>query len=218
MPTNAEVMTFTSLVQDVKDYLERGDEADETVLRQIPRIINNTERMLANRFKILGYLGSFTSTMTTQENRIAKPQNWRSTASLNYGTGLTMNNRKTLRERPYEYMRGIYPNDLDYGQPEFYCDYDLEHWLVLRTPDQPYHFEAMVYYLPNLLDEHNEQNYLTKYAPFCLLYGVLVGLESFLRNDGRIGTWKALFQENFDAINAEDLRRMADRGMARTTT
>jgi len=214
----AAAMTYDSLVQDIKDYLERGEETDATVRRQIPRIVNNTERALADRLKITGYLTSYVSTMTLNENRIAKPQNWRSTASINFGAPPSMNRRTTLRARSYEYMRACYPDDRMLNAPEFYCDYDLEHWLVLPTPADDYPFEAVCYILPPLLDMHNQQNYLTKYAPFLLLYSCLSGMEPFLRNDSRIATWKALADENFAAINAEDVRRMVDRGQMRTTT
>lgn len=214
----AATMTFDSLVQDLKDYLERGDTQDETVLRQIPRVINNTERLLADKLKIVGYLTPVVGTMTTNVSVIAKPTGWRSTASINFGTGTDYNTRKTLRERSYEYIRAIYQNDASLDMPEFYCDYDLNHWLIAPTPADDYPFEAVCYMLPPLLDATNQQNYLTMYAPFLLLYSCLVGMEPFLRNDSRIPTWQALAQENFEAINSEDLRRMVDRAQVRTTT
>lgn len=214
----AATMTYTSLVEDVKAYMERGDVNDETVEIQIPRIINNTERYLADKFKILGYLNAYTSTMQAEVGVIAKPQNWRSTVSINFGLGPDQSQRKVLRARSYEYIRGIYPDDLSLGAPEFYCDYDLNHWLVQPTPADAYPFEAMVYTLPPLLDDTNSENYLTRYAPFTLLYFTLVNMEPFLRNDSRMATWQQLAQENFDAINAEDLRRMVDRAQVRSTT
>ena len=213
----AAVMTFDSLVQDIKDYLERGDTADETVLRQIPRIINNSERLLADKLKITGYLEPLTSAMQPDTPIIRKPDGWRSTASINFGTGTDMNTRKILRERSYEYIRSIYPDDTVTGEPEFYCDYDLSNWLVQPTPAAAYPFEAMIYMLPPLLDSSNQENYLTKFAPFLLLYSCLAGMEPFLRNDSRLPLWKALADENFEAIDMEDLRRMVDRGQTRTT-
>jgi hypothetical protein len=213
----AAAMTYSTLVQDIKDYLERGDDDDDTVLRQIPRVINNSERTLADKLKVTGYIASYVSTMKVAENRIAKPQNWRATASINFGTGEHFNRRTNLRQRSYEYMRSVYPNDQNLNAPDLYCDYDLEHWLVLPTPAYAYPFEAMCYILPPLLDDNNEQNYLTKYAPFLLLYTCLAGMEPFLRNDSRIVTWKTLADENFQAINAEDVRRMVDRGQMRST-
>lgn len=217
MPTTPSTMTYDSLVTDIKDYLERGNVEDTTVVRQIPRIITNTERLLADRLKITGYIGSFTGTMQTAVNRIAKPENWRSTVSINFGDGPDQNLRKTLRARAYEYMRALYPNDQQLNAPEFYCDYTLEYWLVLPTPANNYPFEAMVYFLPPLLSTSNQQNYLTKYAPFLLLYSVLAGMEPFLRNDTRLPLWKQLAEDNFAAINVEDLRRMVDRGQTRDT-
>lgn len=213
----AATMTYDSLVQDIKDYLERGDEADQTVLRQIPRIINNSERLLADKLKVTGYLTSVTNEMQTGVSVISKPTGWRSTASINFGTGTELNTRKILRERSMEYIRSVYPDDTQYGVPEFYCDYDLNHWLVQPTPADDYPFEVMAYLLPPLLDSANQENYLTKFAPFLLLYTCLSGMEPFLRNDSRLPVWKALADENFDAINTEDLRRMVDRAQARTT-
>lgn len=213
----AAVMTYDSLVQDLKDYLERGDTADETVLRQIPRVISNTQRTLADRLKITGYLTPFVSEMQTGVPVIAKPSNWRSTVSINYGSGTDNNTRRTLQARSYEYIRGIWSNDTEYGQPEAYCDYNLENWLIQPTPADDYPFEAMVYVLPPLLDENVSENYLTKFAPFLLLYSCLAGMEPFLRNDSRLPVWQALAEQNFDAINTEDLRRMVDRAQVRDT-
>ncbi len=213
----AATMTFDSLMQDIKDILERGDAADETVLRQIPRNINNTERLLADRLKITGYLTPTTAAMQTSVPVIRKPTGWRSTVSINYGTGTDQSTRRTLRARSYEYMRSIYPNDLSLGYPEFYCDYDLNNWLVQPTPSDAFPFEAMVYLLPPLLDDSNQENYLTRYAPYLLLYSTLKGMEAVLRNDSRIPTWNALAEENFEAINQEDIRRMVDRAQVRDT-
>ncbi|MFZ5784021.1 MAG: phage adaptor protein [Pseudomonadota bacterium] len=213
----ADVMTYASLQTDIRDYLERGNEQDETVLRQIPRIIANTQRTLADQLKIQGYLGSFTSAMQEGVNVIAKPDGWRSTVSINYGRGANGADRFTLRARGYEYIRALYPNDDELGAPEFYADYDLNHWLVGPTPADDYPFEAMVYRLPDLLSESNQQNYLTQYAPFLLLYSCLVGMEAFLKEDTRIPVWKSLAKEQFDSINVEDIRRMVDRAQLRST-
>lgn len=214
----AATMTFNSLVEDVKSYLERGDANDETVVAQIPSVINNSERYLADKFKILGYLAAYTNVMQTSVPVISKPQNWRSTVNINYGLGDDFSDRKVLRLRSYEYIRSVYPNDLDVGAPALYCDYDLNNWLVQPTPADNYPFEAMVYILPSLLDDTNQENYLTKYAPFTLLYCTLMNMEPFLRNDSRIPTWQGLFAEQFKAIDAEDIKRMVDRAQLRSTT
>ena len=215
MPATAN-MTYDSLVQDLNDYLEVGG-SNETVQRQIPRVIANTQRSLADRLKIQGVLLSLQSTMQTGQNVIAKPTGWRSTVSFNYGSGVNLNSNKTLRARAYEYIRMVYPITTNLAPPEFYADYDLEHWIVGSTPDRDYPFEAMIYSIPDLLSSENQQNYLTKYAPFLLLYSCLAAMEMLIKHDERMPMWKAEAEGQFNAINSEDLRRLVDRGQIRST-
>lgn len=212
----AAAMTYDSLVQDIKAYLERGNTSDETVLRQIPRIINNSERTLADKLKIQGYQDVVTSTMQTGVNVIDKPQGWRSTVSINIGTGSGFNSRVTLRVRSYEYLRIIAPNDTSYGQPQWYADYDFNHWIVAPTPSDAFPFEVIVYRLPDLLSSSNQQNYLTKFTPFLLLYECLTAMEPFLRNDSRMPLWKAMRDEQFANINGQELQKVVDRALLRT--
>ena len=205
--TAPTAMTFNSLVQDIKDYLERGSVTDERVLRQIPRIINRTERSLADRLKIQGYQYVLTSATTAGQPVIAKPDGWRNTVSINIGTGAGSNTRKTLRARSYEYLRSVYPNDTQLGAPVFYADYDQQHWIIGPSPAANYPFEALVWRLPDLLGQTNQQNYLTQYVPNLLLWSVLTGMEPFLRNDSRMPLWKALCDDEFKAVNAQEDRK-----------
>ena len=212
----ATAMTFSSLVQDIKDYMERGGVNDTTVLRQIPRIINNSERSLADRLKIQGYRDVVTNEMTAQNNVIDKPQGWRNTVSINFGSGTNNNVRTTLRVRSYELLRAYYPDDTQYGAPIFYSDYDFNHWIVAPTPDIAYPFEAVVYLLPDLLSLSNQQNYLTQFTPFLLLYEVLANMEPFLRNDSRLPMWKQLRDEELSSINTEEIQKVVDRALVRS--
>jgi hypothetical protein len=211
-------MTYDSLVQDIKDYLERGTLNDEKVIRQIPRIINNAERSLADRLKIQGYRYVLTSATTTGNPVIAKPDNWRNTVSINIGTGSGSNTRRTLRTRSYEYLRSCYPNDTQLGLPQFYADYDQNHWIIAPSPQTNYPFEAIVYRLPDLLGETNQQNYLTQYTPNLLLYSCLTAMEPFLRNDSRMPLWKSMREDEFNSVNTQDLMKMSDRAQIRTTS
>jgi len=210
-------MTYNSLVEDIKRYLERGDAEDEAVVIQIPRVINNTERQLAMQLKIQGYIGTYTSEMQQENPILAKPENWRSTVSVNFGAGVDSNRRVTLRLRALEYLRALYPNQLDLGIPQFIADYDLDHWWLAPTPARSYPFEAQIYMLPPLLSPSNQTNYLTQYVPNLILFASLANMEAFLKNDSRIAMWAAQAKENFDGVNQEDLRRMVDRGQARST-
>lgn len=211
-------MTYDSLVQDIKDYLERGSVNDEKVLRQIPRLINRAERSIADRLKIQGYQYVLTSSTAAGVAVIAKPDGWRNTISINIGTGTGNNTRRTLRARSYEYLRAVYPNDTQLGMPTFYADYDQQHWLFGPAPAADYPFEAVIWRLPDLLGETNQQNYLTQYVPNLLLYSVLTGMEPFLRNDSRMPMWKSMCEDEFKSVAAQDLMKVSDRAQVRTTS
>lgn len=210
-------MTYTSLFDDLRRYAERGGALDEDVEIQIPRIINNTERDLADELKILGYLEPYKSKMSAGQPRIAKPQNWRSTVSVNFGTGVEMRRRKQLRLRAQEYIRALYPDDSQLGEPKYIADYTNNVWLVKPTPNDNFPFEAIVWRLPNLLSKSNETNYLTELAPNLVLYRSLQGLAIYLKDPASASYWKTFADERKAAITGQDMKRLTDRAQVRTT-
>lgn len=217
MPTpGATAMTYDSLIEDFFRYTEVTD-TNTAAIEQMPRIINNTERQLATQLKIQGYIGTYTSAMQTGQPVISKPEGWRSTVSINFGLGPDRARRTTLRARSLEYLRAMFSDQRVLGDPQFYADYDLDHWWISPTPSAAYSFEAQVYMLPPLLSASNQTNYLTQYAPNLLLFACLGNMEAFLRNDSRIAVWQAQAKEVFEGLNVEDIRRMVDRGQERST-
>ena len=62
MPT---AMTFNSLQDDLRGYLERGTAVDVTVYEQLPRLINLAERDIARALKIQGFINVVTNLRQT---------------------------------------------------------------------------------------------------------------------------------------------------------
>ena len=209
----ATAMTFTSLKRDVVRYLERGysEITDPTVYEQIPSLINLAERKIARELKIQGFQVAITSTMTAGQSVYAKPDRWRDTISINVGTGTNNNMRVPVFGRSYEYIRGYWPDETAVDQPEFYADYDYQHWIVAPTPDQNYPFEVIYYELPALLDDDTQENWLTQYAPQLLLYGTLLEATPFLKNDDRIGVWQNFYDRAMQGLTTEDQQKIVDR-------
>jgi len=209
-------MTYENLLTTLRQYTERGNASDTTVNYQLPYLINRAERSCADKLKIMGYRYVVTSKMVMGQAVIAKPEGWRNTVSINYGGGPALDQRTTLRARLYEYLRSIYPDDSKMGSPVFYADYSQEAWIVGPTPSRDYPFEALVYRLPDLLSDANQQNYLTQFAPNLLLYECLKALEPFIRNDSRMGLWQNLAAEEIANVNTQDMMKVIDRGQKRT--
>lgn len=214
MPT---AMTFNSLLNDLRTYLERGATlaTDPTVYEQLPQLVNMAERRLARELKIQGTVNVVNSVMVPGDSVYAKPDRWRETVSMFIGTGAGNNTRAEIFPRAYEYIRQYWPNPTQTGTPRFYADYDYQHWLIAPTPTSALPFEILYYELPPLLDDSNQTNWFTEYAPNVLLYASLLEATPFLKNDDRIPVWEGFYNRAIAALNGEDIRQISDRGIIR---
>lgn len=209
-------LTFTSLQEDLRAYLERGEVSDTTVYDQLPRLINQAEREIAQALKIEGFINVVTSDLIAGTSVYDKPDRWRRTVSMQAASGVAPNqSRFVLYPRSYEYLRSYWPNPSVQGTPKFYADYDYSHWLIVPTPVVNLAWEVMFWQLPALLDSTNQTNWLTDYAPTTLLYRALLECEPFLKNDSRIQVWSKFYMDSLSALNTQDLQRVVDRSSVR---
>ena len=207
-------MTFNSLLKDLRAYLERGTAIDPTVFDQLPSLINLAERELANRLKILGFVRVVTDTLGVGQSVVAKPDRWRDTISINIGVG-TEQKRTQIFARSYEYCRRFHPDEDVTAQPKFYADYDYFNWLFAPSANFAYPFEVNYWELPALLDDTNQTNWTTDFAPNSLLHGALLQATPFLKNDERIPIWEAIYEKDVAILEAQDMKRIIDRNVTR---
>ena len=210
-------MTYTSLLNDLRAYLERGATfaTDPTVYEQLPNLVNLAERRLQRDIKVVGTISVVSSTMIDGTAVYAKPDRWRETVSMFAGVSTNYNTRKEIFPRSYEYCRTYWPNQNTTGTPRFYADYDYQHWLIVPTPDDPYPYEILYNEQPVYLDDNTQTNWFTEYAPDALLYGALLEAQPFLKNEEMITVWDQFYNRSIAAINKEDLRQVVDRGIIR---
>lgn len=213
----ATAMTYSSLLNDLRNYLERGATlaTDPSVYIQLPSLIGLAERRLARELKIQGTVTVVSSTMTTGEATYSKPDRWRETVSIRVGTGAGYNVTQEVYPRAYEYMRQYWPNQTLTGTPRFYADYDYSHWFFAPTPNAPFPYELIYYELPPLLGDDVQTNWFTEYAPNALLYASLMEAAPFLKNEEIIPIWQGFYDRSVAALNGEDIRQIADRGIIR---
>jgi hypothetical protein len=203
--TAAAVMTYDSLTENIRTYLERTDTA---TLEKIPLFIMLAEQQLAADIKFLGNLTVATSAMNANDNVLEKPARWRKTVSMNITVA---GERFPVLLRKYEYLREYAPDPTQTSIPKFYCDYDYTHWMVAPTPDLPYNFEVLYYERVQPLDSSNQSNWFTEYAPQALLYGSLLQAMPFLKNDPRVGLWQTMYGQVVASLKNEDATRVGDR-------
>lgn len=206
----AEAMTYTSLIQDVKDYAERND---APFTAQIPRFIMLAENRIASTARGLGYVRIVTGTVTAADAVIEKPARWRETALLyvNYD-----GKNKFLKSRSYAFCRTAF-SPFYQNEPEYYADYGYEHLLIAPKPVQDFDFELSYYERPLPLSEENETNWTTRYAPQLLLYGALLEAQPFLKRTERIAEFQSLYGQALADLDEESKRRLTgDQALLRT--
>ena len=200
------VMTYSSLLDDVRRYLERGftAESDQIVFEQLPRLVTLAERRIATELKILGFLRPVNTVLQVGVATYLKPDRWRDTVSMNIaGT--------PLFARSFEYLRNYWPDLGAVGTPQFYADYDYNHWLITPTPSAAAELEILYYEQPALLGDDSQTNWLTEYAPNALLYATLLESAPFLKDDTRIATWQAMYDRAAQSLSGQDMSRILDR-------
>lgn len=211
-------MTFNSLQEDLRRYLERGYVADTEVYEQLPTLINLAERDIVTQLKILGLLEVVTDTMATGIGVIAKPDRWRATASINFGIGTAPTQERTpLFPRSYEFCSAYWPNRVLTDVPRYYADYNYQNWLIVPTPAADYPFEVNYWQQPPLLDAVNQTNWLTDYAPNLLTSSSLNQCLPFLKDGTWAQAWAARYVKDLADTNAQDLQRIIDRTSVRRT-
>jgi len=204
-------MTYSSLLEDVRRYLERGftAESDQIVYEQLPRLITLGERRISRELKIQGFIRAVTTPLQAGVATYRKPDRWRDTVSMTL-------NGAPIFARAYEYCRNYWPDEAQTATPQFYADYDYNHWLITPTPNADSTLEVMYYEQPRFLGEDFQTNWLTEYAPDLLLYATLLEATPFLKKDERIGTWQQMYDRAAQALNGEDLKKIMDRSAQRS--
>lgn len=204
-------MTYDSLLTDLRRYLERGfsEESDQIVYEQLPRLITLGERRIARELKIEGFIRAVQTPLQVGVAVYLKPDRWRDTVSMTV-------DGSPIFARSYEYCRSYWPDEAETGAPQFYADYDYQHWLITPTPASAQTLEILYYEQPRFLGEDFQTNWITEYAPDLLLYAALLEATPFLKSDERIQTWQGMYDRAAQALNGEDLKRILDRSANRS--
>lgn len=197
-------MTYSSLVQSIQDYSER---TDSIFVSHIPEFIAMAENRIAQEIHNLGFRRIINGTMVIGNPDLAKPVRWRETASISIVIPST-NERVYLYKRSFQYLQSYWPNSAAQDLPRFYADSDYDHWLFAPTPDLAYPIQIIYHERPTPLDNTNQANWTTEYAPNLLLSASLLAAQPFLMRPDRQQAWEAMYQTAAAAIIKEGQARM----------
>jgi len=200
----AEALTYDSLLKDIQNYAER---TDEPFITQIPRLIMLAENRIASEVRGLGFIRPVNFSLAVNDPSVKKPSRWRETVSVFINTE---NGPYYLFPRSYEYCRAF---SNEQGLPQFYADYNYEHFFFSPSPDEAYTGELIYHERPEPLTETNQTNWTTRYAPQLLLYATLLEAQPFLKRTDRMQEFAQLYERAANGIKQENGSRKTDSSM-----
>lgn len=205
------VVTYDSLVADVRAYAERPNDAK--LLTQIPTFVTLAESRIATDLKLLGTQQVVTGAFTIGDPTLEKPAYWRDNVSVNFTNAA--DERIMLKQRSYEFCRAFWPNETLRGAPRYYADYDYGHLLVVPTPDVAYDLELVYHARLTPLDDTNQQNWISFNVPQLLIYATMLETSLWLKNDEKVQLWQAQYEMAKAGLLGEELERKVDRSEVR---
>lgn len=208
----ATTLTYATLLDDMRDYADRGRVGDDVIRNQLPRLVNSAERAIITDAKLQGYERTLTQALAAGTSIYAKPDRFRETLSVSI---VDNGARRPLFARSYEYVRAYWPDESETALPLFYADHGTGHWLIGPTPDAAYGAEIKIYQLPELLSEANQTNWLTDEAPTMLRYRAMMELAVLSKDPQRAAEFRELYRERLAAFMGEDMAKIMDRAAAR---
>lgn len=204
--------TYDSLFDEVVYTLDRS--GDDDFEANLPNYIQQAQTRIARDKNFLGFQVVLVGNFTQGDPVVAKPAGWRKTVSMNWGSGDDEDITNPLYERTYEYCRAYWPDRSAYDSaypPEYYADYDFNHWLIAPTPFDTNPFECIIMMTPQDLTDNNQTNWLTQYAPDLLKWATLLEAAPTLKNDSRIQVWKLYYDEAVGKQASESMKGLVDR-------
>jgi hypothetical protein len=203
MPTGTNI-TYTEIVRLLPSYLERKDAA---FAAEIPTFVNLAENRIATDMKQEGFQSVVTGTFALS-NVQDKPAFWRETISFSYQVSGVWT---TLKLRPLEWCKRYWPNPSETDLPQYYADYNINHFYLAATPPAAYPFELAYYARLNPLSESNNENWMTLNAPQALLYACLLEAAMWCKNPIAEEKWLKQYALASGGLVKEDTQRLEDR-------
>ena len=201
--TQAQDLTYDSLITDIIAYAERDDAVFEA---QIPRFILLAEKEIAAEFKTFWEIRAVTSTMTANTATLEKPARWRKTASISVA-GFT------LYERDQDYITQ-YNAEVASSQPKYYAEIDYKYWSFAPIADKAYPMFIQYWEQVQPLSVSNQTNLITSEAPQLLLFACMLQSAYFLKDQTKISYWQNMYSQASAALTGEDQSRVIDRNTA----
>ena len=185
--------TYAELKTAVANYLTRSD-----LTSRIPEFIELAEDRIAHDLRIRAMETSSDITIDAQTEALP--------------TGFLSMRRLYLNTDPIRRLEFVPPEHFwtiraatESGQPKVYT-IEGENLVFGPSPDSTYTGKALHYKRFTALSADADTNWLLTSARGLYLYGALIESAPYIRNDPRIATWSAMWDNELDRVMKADQR------------
>lgn len=207
-------MNYATLFETIKGYVENDfpgttwtdTTGSGTVVftqkEQIDTFIKQAEQRIYNTVQLPALRKSVTGNCTINNKYLAMPSDWLSMFSL--AVIRADGTQEYLLNKDVEFIRSIYPDPTDLGEPTHYAIFDNNTMILGPTPDASYNMEMHYYGYPaSIVDAPSGTTWLGDHFDSALLYGSLLEAYTFMKGEQDVITiYKARYDEALTLLKA----------------
>jgi len=172
--------TFTTLKSTIQDYTEN---TETTFVNDLATIIVQAENRINSSVQLPNFRANKTAAVSLDNPYLTIPDDFLYPYSL--AVLDSDSNYSYLLNKDVNFIREAYPLSAENkGLPEYYAQFDDDHFIVAPTPDDNYTVELHYFYLPTSITTSSDgTSWIGTNAPDVLLYGSLVEAYTFMKGE-----------------------------------
>ena len=199
--------TLAQLTSDVQLYTTY-DDADFVAM--IPQFIRNTEELIFLTVQAPSFRAAQPGPMTAGNPYVTHPNGFLAASSLSIETA---DGWKFLLNKDVEYIREVYPDATDTGEPFCYAQFDADPdnttIIIGPTPDAAYPAQLNYFFQPDSLVDSPTGTWLSNNAYRVLLYGALSESSNYLKRVAGIDNMGDTYGQEF-LVGLQGLKNLGE--------
>ena len=190
--------TYGQLKQAIKDYTEYEETG---FVNNIPLFIRLSEERILKNVQLSLFRKNATALTSASGQYIKVPSDFLAPFSLSM-TGAD-GDKFFVEFKDPSFVQTYTPDPTTTGRPQYYCQFDVDNFLMGPTPDQSYTAELHYFYRPRSItaDGDDTVTWLSENAEMALLYGALIEAYIYMKGEQDVmAMYNARFQESIVGI------------------
>lgn len=170
--------TLTTLKTAIQDFTENSE---TTFVNNLDNMIRNAEERILKLVDLDYFRKNANAPMSSGTEYMSSPSDYLSSFSFSYTN--SSGDKVFLLQKDVNFLQEFWPDATDTGEPKYYAQFDVDHFLLAPTPNSNYNTELHYFYRPASITGSTQTSWLGENAPDVLLYACLVEAYVFMKGE-----------------------------------